>query len=658
MKLEHITKTYTSKKGIQTKALDNISITLPEKGLIFITGKSGAGKSTLIQLISGLDTEYEGDIIYEGISLKSLSHSKLDAYRNSEIGFIFQSYALLEDMTVFENLNLVLKMNRLKNTNLIDSILSDLSLLPHKNKYPHELSGGEQQRVSIARALLKNPSILIADEPTAALDEENAKIIFDTLKNISLQRLVLVVCHDSFFIDSYADGFLLLDEGRLVDSNLPSSPNLLSNRSLKFRSSSCSIAFILSIIFKNIKLSLKSYVLSIFICFLSILMVGFSLTLATTSKTDLINQTMIKNRTMQLSIYQDTYIQQEDMVQLEQKMNNPILKINSVPNTSIDSNLSTTIKKAEDELYCTTFCGAINVSTLPTTYSLLYGRYPTFKNEILISNYMYCAFQSLGITDGGKISSIEDINQIKIKAGETNYQVVGIIDTKLNLKAYQDKLKKSNQEFDTSMMVVSALSISLHTSIFIANTNNDFTKTHALILQFSKNSPLKKELINFLDEHQFYYENEATVYVELISDTFNIFKNIFIVVAILFLIFSTLYIFKSTMDTMIKDKKDIAIYKSLGLSFKDNLKIFFIKASITSFVVSIFSIALSAPMVLLLNKLLNHLYSVRISLIHYTLLSLCTQLFLPFLISIGSLALPLYQYNYKFSPLDILKDNK
>ncbi len=659
MKLEHITKIYTSKKGIKTKALDDVSLSLPSKGLIFLTGKSGAGKTTLIELISGLNTDYKGNIDYHGTSLKELSSSQLDAYRNSEIGFIFQNYALFEDKTVFENLEFVLRMNQRTDIKKIDEVLSSIGLLSHKDKYPHELSGGEQQRVAIARALLKNPSVIIADEPTAALDEENAILVFDFLKQIASSKLVLVVCHHEELIQKYADGVILLDEGKIKEASLPSSKE--DSFPLACKPTHCSFRFILSLIAREFHQRLKSVLLPLLICLFSILIFGFSFTIATTNKIDLIQETMKKNNAMNLTVYKEDKTNPEAILQLSDVWESPILEIKNHPQESIETNISKQIFQGDQELYTTDFCGLLDTTSLPSSHSLTYGKWPEKENEVAISSYMYSAFQSLGCLDNIKINTYEDIPKIELEIGKVKLKIVGILDTKLDLNKYKERLKQGNKAYEMVMQEISALAMSIHTSLYTLSstiTNIGASDCTALLLQFSKDKPLTKELIQYLKTNQFYFDNEAITIVNQIYETFYIIKNILLWVSIVLLIFVGLYIYKYTFETMDKEKKDIAIYKSIGLSTKDTTKIYLIKAIISSIIVSGISIGCSIPIVLLINKLFNQFMAIEISFLLWTLPSICLQVIFPLVIFIGSLIYPLFKYNYKYTPIEILKVGK
>ena len=217
IEIKNIVKSYRPKKGVEVKALDDVSLKFPEKGLVFILGKSGSGKSTLLNVMGGLDTADSGEIIIKGKSSKEFSTGDFDSYRNTYLGFIFQEYNILEDFNVGANIALALKLQGAKATDeRINEILDEVGLSGYGKRKPNELSGGQKQRVAIARALVKNPEIIMADEPTGALDSGTGIQVFDTLKKLSKDKLVIVVSHDREFAESYGDRVIELKDGKVI----------------------------------------------------------------------------------------------------------------------------------------------------------------------------------------------------------------------------------------------------------------------------------------------------------------------------------------------------------------------------------------------------------------------------------------------------------
>lgn len=217
LEVSHLTKIYKSKGGVEVKALNDVSVSFPETGMVFLLGKSGSGKSTLLNVCGGLDDPTSGEIIVKGRSSKDFSQSDFDSYRNTFIGFIFQEYNILNEFTVEENIALALELqNKPKDKEAINALLEKVDLSGFAKRKPNTLSGGQKQRIAIARALIKSPEIIMADEPTGALDSATGKQVLDTLKKLSKDTLVIVVSHDREFAETYGDRIIELKDGKII----------------------------------------------------------------------------------------------------------------------------------------------------------------------------------------------------------------------------------------------------------------------------------------------------------------------------------------------------------------------------------------------------------------------------------------------------------
>ena len=213
VELKNVSKTYKTGEK-EFKALDSIDLSINKGELVVVLGPSGAGKSTLLNLIGGMDIPTKGDVIIDGEDISNYNEDQLSTYRAENIGFIFQFYNILPTLTVLENVDIVKEIVK----NPIDSkeAIKDVGLIEHINKFPNQLSGGEQQRVSIARAIAKNPKLLLCDEPTGALDSHSSQMLLSTIQSINeqLRATILMVTHDAFTA-SYANRILFLKDGEI-----------------------------------------------------------------------------------------------------------------------------------------------------------------------------------------------------------------------------------------------------------------------------------------------------------------------------------------------------------------------------------------------------------------------------------------------------------
>lgn len=217
LEVRNLVKVYKTKKAADVRALDDVSIKFNDTGMVFLLGKSGSGKSTLLNVLGGLDKFDSGEIIIKGKSSKTFSEKDFDAYRNTYLGFIFQEYNILPEFTVQKNISLALELQGKKaDKKAIDDLLEQVDLVGYAKRKPNQLSGGQKQRIAIARALIKNPQIIMADEPTGALDSNTGKQVFDTLKKLSKEKLVIVVSHDREFAELYADRIIEMKDGKVL----------------------------------------------------------------------------------------------------------------------------------------------------------------------------------------------------------------------------------------------------------------------------------------------------------------------------------------------------------------------------------------------------------------------------------------------------------
>lgn len=215
IKLINVDKIYKT-GDVETIALKNINLEIKEGEFIVILGPSGSGKSTMLNVISGLDTPSGGDIYYKDQKISDYSEEQLSKFRRDNLGFIFQQYNLLQNMTVKENIEIGSSIG--KNPLNIDEVLKAVGMSSEKDKYPYQLSGGQQQRVSIARSIAKNPTIMFCDEPTGALDEDTGKQVLDIIQNMNekFKTTIVVITHNPN-IALMADRVIKMNSAKIIE---------------------------------------------------------------------------------------------------------------------------------------------------------------------------------------------------------------------------------------------------------------------------------------------------------------------------------------------------------------------------------------------------------------------------------------------------------
>ena len=285
LEIKNITKVYET-DGFKQCALDNVSVNFRKCEFAAILGPSGSGKTTFLNIIGGLDHYTEGDLIINEISTKKFKDSDWDSYRNHRIGFVFQSYNLITHQSVLRNVMLALTLSGISKKESIErakKALIDVGLAEHMYKRPNQLSGGQMQRVAIARALVNNPEILLADEPTGALDSTTSVQIMDLLKDIAKDKLVIMVTHNPDLANEYANRIINLKDGKIISDTNPydgkaNTKESKKNKDDKSKKTKMSFLTALSLSFNNLMTKKGRTILVAFAG--SIGIIGISLILA------------------------------------------------------------------------------------------------------------------------------------------------------------------------------------------------------------------------------------------------------------------------------------------------------------------------------------------------------------------------------------------
>ena len=226
LQLQHISKVYHTANQ-EFHALKDISIRFRENEFVSILGQSGSGKTTLLNIIGGLDQYTSGDLLIQGKSTKQFKDRDWDSYRNHTIGFVFQSYNLIGHQTALSNVEIAMTLSgvsKTKRKKRAIEALERVGLKDHLYKKPSQMSGGQMQRIAIARALVNNPKVVLADEPTGALDSETSVQIMDLLKDIAKERLVIMVTHNPELAKTYSTRIVQVLDGNILSDSNPYEP--------------------------------------------------------------------------------------------------------------------------------------------------------------------------------------------------------------------------------------------------------------------------------------------------------------------------------------------------------------------------------------------------------------------------------------------------
>ncbi len=416
-------------------AIKDVNITILDRQMVFITGKSGSGKTTLLNILSGIDQPSSGKYYFNGTDIGQLSNQALTDFRNQYVSIVFQEYNLIESMTVKDNLLLVEWMNSKHSLENIQSTLKSLGIEEQMNKYPYQLSGGQRQRVAIARAILKKPSILVADEPTGALDSETGKTIFDLLKDLSKEMLVIVASHD---LDSekYADQVIKMIDGKIVTQ--VKQTDMDSSETLKLRKSQLKVRQALMIGTKHFHQPWIKIVLMMLIMVTSMTLLGVSQSATVFKEEQAIIESMdslgvntFRMTDTEVGFYQQgSYITNEDIESLSIAFPN----LSFYKTFPIDTfNLTTDFEFAQyDDQLTPMYYFPISQTFVDQNHFNLIGELPNAVDEIVISHIFYDIFKTNDYQFYGTGIQIEhesDLIGKVLPIDHINYTIVGILDT-------------------------------------------------------------------------------------------------------------------------------------------------------------------------------------------------------------------------------------
>lgn len=349
LELKNITKIYATDDFKQT-ALDNVNIVFRKCEFVSILGPSGSGKTTLLNIIGGLDDYTDGDLIINGTSTKKYTDRDWDTYRNHRVGFVFQSYNLITHQSILSNVELALTLSGVgkkeRRKRAIEA-LEKVGLKDHINKRPNQLSGGQMQRVAIARALVNSPDILLADEPTGALDSATSEQIMDLLKEVAKDRLVIMVTHNAELAHEYSTRIIEVKDGIILnDSNKVSKEESELKRNKRDKKTNMSMKTALSLSLNNLMTKKGRTILTAFAG--SIGIIGIALILSLSNG---INSYIAKTEEETLSSYPLTIQKQNvDMASLlsafsGSKKDNDKAKNDEITSTNIMGDVFTTLSK-------------------------------------------------------------------------------------------------------------------------------------------------------------------------------------------------------------------------------------------------------------------------------------------------------------------------
>jgi ABC-type lipoprotein export system ATPase subunit len=485
IELKQVNKIYKCQKNV--RALKNVSLSFTDTGMVFILGKSGSGKSTLLNLIGGIDECSSGEIFFRGSNICTFNQRQVDYYRNYHIGFVFQEFNLINQLSVEDNISVALEIQNHKRdkvkSKILDSLL-EVDMEGFGNRKASNLSGGEKQRISIARALIKKPEIILADEPTGNLDLDSGSKILAVLKKLSKERLIIVVTHDKESAYKYGDRVITLSDGEITSdkyiTNKSNNTNKYVNKSFdgKTISGTMTIALLFKLIMSFIKVKpLRQLLTFIIFCF-ALFLINLGLIYYCYDFNKVTMNIFQDSEITQIAVYK-TNEQDYDVFynSLSQE------EINRIANENSDISLKKMISR---QITTYGFFNSIFMPFKVTTdaysdvlsfsniilidndnkYDILYGSKLMESGDILISDYS--AFMIVKYDIFPDTKDMSSLIGKSIFDGQRELRICGIIDTDYEL--YYNESNSYSELYDNGFSVNQSL---YYSAIYTTNQTYD-----------------------------------------------------------------------------------------------------------------------------------------------------------------------------------------
>lgn len=689
MIISNLKKTYNreTQDYLAVLAINDVNLTLPETGFVVFLGKSGSGKTTLLNLIGGLDKADGGSIKVDNKDICQMNDREIEYYRNCYCGFIFQEYNLIPELDVGENIALALELQgETVDDTKINLALEKVGLSGYERRRISELSGGQKQRVAIARVLIKKPKIILADEPTAALDTKNAENIFGLLKELSKECLVIAVTHNKELAENFADRIIALSDGKVVaDSNEESVENL-HNCDFKAKKISLPTKTAFKLSMSNLKAKCVRFMVAVTLSVLAFSCFGTSLSGVLNSPTKIYNKAVFSSDIKYSALYKySTYTDENFAIETllggsSTYFNRTTLQYSDIETIKSFTN-ATVVGVENKEIYSFQNCWIQSIGVLNETrknsdldYSVsangfmsitqedcealgfaITGRLPNNENEIAINECLFHTFACLGLREREieyVIEEKEDILGHRIPIGllvgvGEQKTIVGVVDTGCSKGCVEGDLNGHQTGYD---------SYGYHEKIFVHESSiGGYTY---LLIPTQKNikeqEKLVKDIFNY-SENDFVYRFENKVAKAFYEglELVNILKTIFLYLGIIFALFAVVQLSHFITSSIQNQMLQIGILSSLGMGKKGIVKIYFILTSIIGILIWL----LSCIGALIWNGMMNKFLIGEGKLAMFSF-----QVFLPFiLIVVVSIALflgcifPILKIR-KDTPAEIIKN--
>jgi ABC-type lipoprotein export system ATPase subunit/ABC-type lipoprotein release transport system permease subunit len=669
-----VSKKYKTKRKSTIFVLNSISFSLPNSGLACIIGKSGCGKSTLINLLSLIEKPTNGVIKYNGNNLNELNEKEIDDYRAGEIGIIFQDNNLFTDYNVAENIIFTSSFSSDEYSNsLVANVLDQVNLTGFEKRDIKTLSGGEKQRVAIARTIIKSPKVILADEPTGSLDNETGYAIFQLLKDLSKERLVVIVTHNTKFALEFADNIIKIEKGNIVENNVT---NPLKDNNIPITKKKTKVNFrsLARYSFLTLLQRKARFIIGIIICFLSLTTFALGINFSLYSMENFLYRTIkqssditIVKQEKENDEYNEVGFSDEDISYFSKNSDKYSYKESY---SSIEFYLNYVYTINFNSYFINgSFTGVIEIdeSFINEFNYPLIGKLPEIgTNQIVISKYMYEGFLDYGFKNDDKtISPVYDYSDVLNKEFKINsdiYSISGIIDTHFNSKHYNNlksyKAGEIHNDFDGLLGEIYALQeYSSISKMYVAKgwVKNQVTENGLevdSILIKPKNKQAIKDIINICLKNEkkdsgIVFGGILKFYEEKTNSIFINNSSIFIYISLGLSAVSMILIYFLMNESVILRASEVGIMRALGASKKIVSLIFIVESLLIALAISVSSITFYSLFVFIINLVLKTIYGYTFTILEINILELGGILLSSIIVSILSAIIPIIFKNKK-----------
>lgn len=607
LEIKHINKSYTLDKKEKIKILHDVNVSFNKGEFVSILGESGSGKSTLMNIIGGMDSDFDGEVLVEGKNIKNMKEHELDDYRKTKIGFVFQSFNLIPHLSVLENVMIVMQMASKTATERYKrakDLLIEVGLEKHIKKRPNQLSGGQKQRVAIARALANEPEILLADEPTGALDKDTSEQILELLDDIAKKgKLVIAVTHSQHVADS-GSRIVRVDDGRIIEDIHLKKSYPAGEATTETKSKSLSLASSFKMSLKNMKLNAKRNILVALGGSIGILSVILMLSIGNGVTTFIDNEIQSSMNPLMIDITKMAEGSEEDnpmamMGALEPFSEEDIEQIRNIPHVeSVEKVISfamTTSAGYEDKQST-----IIQFSTLTDSIKkedLKAGTLPSEK-EVLLTPSLAKALTS----EEDESSLIGKEISIYVNAVDENNKPV-IIENKLEVSGIYNDENTTSQGMTMAYVPFETLEM--------AYAEQGLTLSATQINAIAEKQEYV-EGINTTLEEQGYASSQMAKMVKKVTGYMDIATILLAAIAGVSLIVSGIMILVVLYISVVERTREIGILRAVGARKKDIKRIFFSESALLGLFSGLIAVAGAFVISIIGNNILSNSFGAEL----------------------------------------------